>query len=58
MTDVVVQREALRKEAIAQAAAQGDAEEVEASTTGFFTAASDSAKDAAALASAGDELMS
>ena len=36
MTDAVVQLEGLRKEAIAQAAAQGDAEEVEIASTGFL----------------------
>ena len=36
MADAVVQLEGLRKEAIAQAAAQGDAEEVEIASTGFL----------------------
>ena len=36
MTDVVVQREALRIEAIALATAQGDAEEVQIVSTGFL----------------------
>ena len=36
MADVVVQLEGLRKETIAQAAAQGDAEEVEITSTGFL----------------------
>ena len=36
MTDAVVQREALRVEAIALATAQGDAEEVQIASTGFL----------------------